>query len=75
MRKYLRLFIQVPKTNKSSCSVIEGFFPDRYKCYAKRFPFIPPEYTNLSLDTILYTWPELLQMNDSTMYAYSEKLI
>lgn len=74
-QKYLRLFIQVPKSNTSSVVVIEGDFSDRNKYKAQRYPFIPPNYNSVTLDYILQSWPELFQINDQITYAYSEKLI
>jgi len=73
---YLYLAIQVPHDNKSSFVVLEGEYSNTSK---KSIINIEDKYTTASqlpiINKALFTKPELLQVNDKNIYAYSSRLI
>lgn len=75
--KYLYLAIQVPTTNTSSFVVLEGDFtkPCAEKVYISMTPEAEDSKYSAQLDNVLFTKPQLLELNDGNIYAYSSRLI
>jgi hypothetical protein len=80
--KYLRLAIQIPVTNNSSIAVIEGDFSNKkYKYTSNDFIGFVPSYENIEnipvweLNNALISHPQLLLVNDSNQYAFSDTLL
>lgn len=75
--KYLYLAIQVPTTNTSSFVVLEGDFtkPCAEKVYISMTSEAEGSKYSAQLDNVLFTKPQLLELNDGNIYAYSSRLI